>query len=95
MLTQFRLVLLSVLIASTLIACGESADSSHSMPIATGTSEQATIDKLGTPNVSQSRTIDALTFTQSEWTTETGMTSVQFHNGKVTFSQFSPTVSED
>ena len=96
MLTKSRLIFISLFISSALIACGgDSSESTSSMPVETGTSEQATIDKLGTPTLTQSRTIDALTFTQSEWISTEGTTSVQFQNGEVTFSQFSPVVNAD
>jgi len=92
MLSKYRLILLSFFISSALIACG---DNPTAVPVETGSSEQATLEKLGTPTFTQSRTIDALTFTQSEWTNENGTTSVQFHNGEVTFSQFVAATSED
>jgi len=95
MLTKTRLILSSILISSALIACGDNSGSTSSMPIAAGTAEQAASDKLGTPTFTQSRTIDALTFTHSEWTNEDGTTSVQFHNGEAQYSQFVPAVSED
>lgn len=53
-------------------------------------SEQAVTDLLGTPTLTQTRTLDSLTLTHSEWTDESGTTSVQFQNGKVQFSQFTP-----
>ncbi|MDC9724794.1 MAG: hypothetical protein PSN44_02600 [Gammaproteobacteria bacterium] len=95
MLPKSRLIIISLFISSALIACGDSSESTSSTPVEAGTSEQATVDKLGAPTVTQSRTIDALTFTQSEWTSEAGTTSVQFQNGKVTFSQFSPVANAD
>ncbi|NOQ93090.1 MAG: hypothetical protein GQ547_00465 [Methylophaga sp.] len=96
MLTKSRLIFISLFISSALIACGgDSSESTSSMPVEAGTSEQATIDKLGTPTSTQSRSIDALTFTQSEWASAEGTTSVQFQNGAVTFSQFSAVASAD
>lgn len=58
--------------------------------IEVGMSEQAVTDLLGAPTLVQTRTIDALTATHSEWTDAVGTTSVQFQNGKVQFSQFTP-----
>ena len=58
--------------------------------IEVGMSEQAVTDLLGDPTIVQTRTLDSLTITHSEWTDETGTTSVQFQNGKVKFSQFTP-----
>jgi len=95
MLTKTRLILSAILISSALIACGDNSESTSSMPVAEGITEQAASDQLGTPTFTQSRTIDALTFTQSEWTTDAGTTSVQFQNGEVKYSQFVPAVSED
>jgi len=95
MLTKSRLIVISILFSSTLIACGEKPESTTSMPIETGMTEQAVSDKLGSPTLTQSRALDALTFTHSEWTNESGTTSVQFQNGSVTFSQFSPAASQD
>jgi len=86
MLTKFRLVLISLLASATLVACNSTDDSS----IKAGQSEQSVTELLGVPTFSQSRSIDALTFTQSEWTTEEGTTSVQFQNGQVQYHQYSP-----
>ena len=47
-------------------------------------------DDLGEPTITQSRTIDELIFTQSEWATEDGTISIQFQNGQVQYRQFSP-----
>mgnify|MGYP003669164976 CR=1 FL=1 len=58
--------------------------------IEAGMSEKAVTDLLGAPAFIQTRTIDTLTITHSEWTDEAGTTSVQFQNGKVQFSQFTP-----
>jgi len=90
MLTKFRLILITLFISSIFTACGNSE-----VAIEAGTPEQAVTDKYGVPSFTQSRTIDALTFTHSEWTNEAGTTSVQFHNGEVKYSQFTPVTSED
>ena len=90
MLTKLRLILITLFISSIFAACG-----TPEVGIETGTAEQAVTEKYGTPSFTQSRTIDALTFTHSEWTNETGTTSVQFHNGEVKYSQFTPAISED
>jgi outer membrane biosynthesis protein TonB len=59
--------------------------------IEAGMTEQAVTDLLGTPALTQTHTLDSMTITHSEWTNETGSTSVQFINRMVTFSQFTPT----
>lgn len=56
--------------------------------IEAGTSEQAAADLLGEASFSQTRVIDELTFTYTEWANDKGTTSVQFHNGKAVYSQF-------
>lgn len=53
-----------------------------------GMTEQAVADLLGDASFSQTRTLDALTITHTEWTTAEGTTSVQFQNEKAVFSQF-------
>jgi tellurite resistance protein len=53
-----------------------------------GMTEQAVADLLGQKSFSQTRTLDALTITHTEWTNAEGTTSVQFQNGKAVFSQF-------
>jgi outer membrane murein-binding lipoprotein Lpp len=53
-----------------------------------GMTEQAVADLLGEKSFSQTRTLDALTITHTEWTNVEGTTSVQFQNGKAVFSQF-------
>ncbi len=95
MLTKSRLILSSLLFSVLLIACSDSSESTTAMSIDTGMSEQTISEKLGIPTFTQSRTLGELTFTQSEWTTETGTTSVQFHNGVAQFSQFIPAANED
>lgn len=89
MLTTLRLILISFVFGTSLVAC--SNNNTDKMPIEAGMAEQAVADKLGSPTFSQSRTIDKLTFTQSEWSNEKGTTSVQFINGKSKYSQFTPT----
>jgi len=90
MFSKTRLILISLLFSAALVACSDSPAT-----IEAGTAEKAMIAKLGEPSFTQSRTLDTLTFTHSEWTNEAGTTSVQFHNGEVTFSQFSPAPSQD
>lgn len=59
--------------------------------IEAGMPEQAVTDLLGVPTLTQTHSLDSITITHSEWTDETGTTSVQFQNGTVTFYQFTPT----
>jgi len=90
MFTKTRLILTSLLFSAALIACSDAP-----ITVEAGMSEKDVTTKHGEPSSTQSRTIDALTFTHSEWTNEAGTTSVQFHNGEATFSQFSPAPSQD
>lgn len=53
-----------------------------------GMTEAAVAELLGETSFSQTRTLDALTITHTEWTNAEGTTSVQFQNGKAVFSQF-------
>jgi len=53
-----------------------------------GMAEDAVAELLGEKSFSQTRTLDALTITHTEWTNAEGTTSVQFQNGKAVFSQF-------
>lgn len=55
-----------------------------------GMSEHEVTAILGDATLIQTRTLDALTITHSEWASKSGTTSVQFQNGKVQFSQFIP-----
>lgn len=55
-----------------------------------GMSEDDAIAKWGKPDVTETRTIDALTITHHEWHGEDGITAVQFENGVATYSQFIP-----
>jgi hypothetical protein len=50
--------------------------------------EEEAVAKWGEPDLTQSRTIDALTVTHHEWHGEDGITAVQFQNGVAQFSQF-------
>ena len=83
-------------ISTALIACNE-ADTSSTTAVETATNEQgisvgmsaqAVTAQLGEATLSQTTTLDELTFTQSEWTTDAGTTSVQFINDEVQYSQF-------
>jgi ABC-type enterochelin transport system substrate-binding protein len=53
-----------------------------------GMTEEEAVAKWGEPDLTQSRTIDALTVTHHEWHGENGITAVQFQNGVAQFSQF-------
>ncbi len=53
-----------------------------------GMTEEDAVAKWGEPDVTQTRTIDALTITHHEWHGDDGITSVQFQNGVAQFSQF-------
>lgn len=55
-----------------------------------GMTEQEAIAKWGEPDLTQTRTIDALTVTHHEWHGEDGITAVQFQNGVAQYSQFIP-----
>lgn len=55
-----------------------------------GMSEHAVTTLLGDATIIQTRILDSLTITNSEWTNKSGTTSVQFQNGKVQSSQFIP-----
>ncbi|HDY86106.1 hypothetical protein LCGC14_1367930 [marine sediment metagenome] len=58
--------------------------------IEAGMKEEAVTDLLGKPSLTQTHTLDSLTLTHSEWTNDSGTTSVQFENGVVKFHQFTP-----
>ena len=58
--------------------------------VAAGMTEAEVIAKLGEPSYTETRNLDALKITHSEWTTDAGTRSVQFHNDVVAFSQFVP-----
>jgi hypothetical protein len=53
-----------------------------------GMTEEEAIAKWGEPDLTQTRTLDALTLTHHEWHGEDGITAVQFQNGVAQFSQF-------
>lgn len=55
-----------------------------------GMTEEEAIAKWGEPDLTQTRTIDALTVTHHEWHGEDGVTAVQFQNGVAQFSQTIP-----
>lgn len=55
-----------------------------------GMTEEEAVAKWGEPDVTQTRTIDALTITHHEWHGEDGITAVQFQNGVAKFSQVVP-----
>ncbi len=57
---------------------------------AEGMTEEEAVAKWGEPDVTQTRTIDALTITHHEWHGEDGITAVQFQNGVAQFTQFIP-----
>ncbi len=109
MSSRVRLLLSSLIICMTLIACSEngapennaSSESATPAPIAlqnakieVGMTEEAVKAILGDPKIIQTRTIDDLIITYSEWTDKSGKTSVQFQNGKVKFNQFFPASEE-
>jgi hypothetical protein len=58
--------------------------------IEVGMSERAVANLLGDATIIQTRILDSLTITNSEWTNDAGTTSVQFQNGKAQSSQFIP-----
>jgi hypothetical protein len=53
--------------------------------VTAGMNEADVIAKFGEPDLTQTRTLDSLTITNSEWNHDAGITSVQFQNGVVTF----------
>ena len=59
-----------------------------------GMSEEAVTTQQGAAILSQTNTLDDMTITHSEWTDEKGTLSVQFINGKVQFSQYTPAIAE-
>ncbi len=56
--------------------------------ITAGMTKEEVMAKLGEPTYSETRNLDALAITHSEWTNDKGTTSVQFHNDVVAFNQF-------
>jgi hypothetical protein len=97
---QPRLWVGALIVCSTLVACND-ADKPAAMAaavvassdaeITAGMTEQAVAALLGEASYTQTRSIDALTVTHSEWTDESGTRSVQFHNSKAQYSQFMAT----
>jgi len=80
--------------ATSTEATTEQVTTNTTMPtnkIEAGMTEQAVTDLLGSPTLTQTHTLDSMTITHSEWTNETGTSSVQFIDGIVTFNQFTPT----
>jgi len=95
-MNSLRTLAAVLFISTALIACNE-ADTTPTADVETATnvqgisagmSAQAVTAQLGEATLSQTSTLDALTITQSEWTTDAGTTSVQFINDKVQYSQF-------
>jgi hypothetical protein len=100
----------SMVVLMSLVGCsqsespeqGASSDASTPAPyvalqnaeVKTGMTEDEVKAILGDPKLIQTRTIDNLTITYSEWTDKSGRTSVQFQNGKVMFNQFFPASEE-
>lgn len=62
--------------------------------VSAGMTEAEVIAKLGEPSYTETRNLDALKITHSEWTTDAGTRSVQFHNDVAAFSQFTPAVTD-
>ncbi len=62
--------------------------------VSAGMTEAEVIAKLGEPSYTETRNLDALKITHSEWTTDAGTRSVQLHNDVVAFSQFTPAVTD-
>lgn len=104
-MSPLRLLLSSLVISVSVAACSQDESATTAVESAPVTALQnAKIEKgmtqeevkaiLGDPQVIQSRSIDALTITYSEWVDATGTTTVQFQNDKVTFNQFFPANAE-
>ena len=105
-MSPLRLLLSSLVISVSVAACSqdESATTTAVESAPATALQNAKIEKgmtqeevkaiLGDPQVIQSRSIDALTITYSEWVDATGTTTVQFQNDKVTFNQFFPANAE-
>ena len=101
MLNHIRLMFIALFMGLFLVACGDdSAQQDAAEETATeatttedsnsvvGMTEEEAVAKWGEPDLTQSRTIDALTVTHHEWHGEDGITAVQFQNGVAQFSQF-------
>lgn len=65
------------------------ADTSESA-ITSGMTEDEVISELGEPDIKETYSIDKLEVGQYEWHSDEGITSVQLHNGEVTYSRFIP-----
>jgi ABC-type uncharacterized transport system auxiliary subunit len=107
MSSYLRLLVAFFVFCLSLAACSESespetnasattatAVALQNAKIEVGMTEEAVKAILGDPKIIQTRTIDELTITHSEWTDKSGTTSVQFQNGKVMFNQFFPASEE-
>lgn len=104
MMIKIRLILTALFLSTLLIACGDDNTTTAAAPqaeqkqastiamsdakIEAGMTEKAVADLLGTPQSTQTRTIDALTITHTEWADKSGTVSIQFINGEVKFSHF-------
>jgi len=76
--------------APTAAPAPEATPAATETTISAGMTEAEVIAQLGDPSYTETRTLDALKITHSEWTTDAGTRSVQFHNDVVAFSQFVP-----
>jgi len=83
---------------NTEVAATTSETKSETAPIditiSTDMTEADVIAKLGEPTYTETRQLDALKITHSEWTNDSGTKNVQFHNGIAAFSQFVPATTE-
>jgi hypothetical protein len=66
----------------------EEATATEDSDTIVGMTEEEAVAKWGEPDLTQTRTLDALTLTHHEWHGEDGITAVQFQNGVAQFSQF-------
>ena len=85
MFTQVKLLCTALLLAAFLTACGTKTSDAE---IEMGMSQQDVIEMMGEPSLSESRTIDDLTATHTEWMDKHGTLSVQFINDAAQFNQF-------
>lgn len=105
MFKQLRLPLFLLIAGTALVACGDkepaetaeapaaeapAAASVVTQEISVGMSEADVVAKYGEPALTQTRTIDDLVITNSEWNSDAGITSVQFQNGKAAFVNVIP-----
>jgi len=72
------------------MATEEKATESEAGNSIEGMTEEEAIAKWGEPDVTQTRTLDALTITHHEWHGDDSVTAVQFQNGVAQFSQTIP-----